>query len=339
VHTTNTTIYKNILLAPYTTFKIGGVAKYFTKVKNASELLEVCSWAKNKNIDFFVLGGGSNVLFSDKGFDGLVIKFTPFTGLPTGQAGLSAGKAGENIHFFEGKGNLKIAEISAGTALSQTVLQSIKADLSGMEWAIGIPGTVGGAIYGNAGAFGKEIADSLKLVNVLDMNDLSIRQIDNIDCNFGYRNSVFKNNSNLIILSGIFIFQKEKPGFVKDVIVKNQKQRNGSFGSGKKCAGCFFKNIDWKRGDIDKKELLKEFPELKIFSDKPKISAGFLIDKMKLKGQQMGGAKVSKQHANFILNSGDARADQILMLSGFIKDKIYSHYGLALEEEVRLIGF
>ncbi len=323
---TNTTIHKNVLLAPYTTFKVGGLARYFSKVKSIDEMLEVCSWAKNKNIPIFILGGGSNVLFSDKGFNGLVVKFKP--------------TINEDVKFFTGKGDLKITEINAGMSLSNLVSKSVEAGLSGLEWAVGIPGTVGGAIFGNAGAFGRNIADSLKMVNVLDTRDLTIKQFNNFDCNFGYRNSVFSSGErNLIILSASFIFKKENNGVVQSIMEGHKKQRNRSFSVTQKCAGCFFKNIDWKRRDVDKKVMLKKFPELKVFSDKPKIPAGFLIDKMKLKGKRMGDARVSKQHANFILNSSNARADQILMLSGFIKDKIYSHYGLALEEEVRLIGF
>jgi UDP-N-acetylmuramate dehydrogenase len=117
------------------------------------------------------------------------------------------------------------------------------------------------------------------------------------------------------------------------------QQRAESFAALEKCAGCFFKNVEWKRKDINKDRLIQEFPELKQFVDKSKISAGFLIEKVGLKGKQIGDAVVSDRHANFILNKGNATAEEILMLASLIKDRISSHYGFTLEEEVKLVGF
>jgi UDP-N-acetylmuramate dehydrogenase len=308
-------ILSNVLLAPYTSFKIGGPAKYFAEAESIDEIQEFCEWAHNMPV--FVLGGGSNVLISDKGLNGLVIRI-------------------ENC-------KLKIVNCSVcvdtGALLSKLVSETTNAGLSGLEWAIGIPGTVGGAVCGNAGAFGEAISGVIKSVNVLDINNITIKQYNNLNCNFSYRESVFKHDPKLIILDAVLALKKEKPDAIKGRMKNCFKQRTGSFAQGQKCAGCFFKNLEWKRKDIDKEYILSNFPELRKFADKPKISAGFLIDFLGFKGKRIGDAMVSDKHANFILNVGSAKAEQVMMLAGLIKNKIFSHYGFALEEEVQLIGF
>ena len=222
--------------------------------------------------------------------------------------------------------------------LSKLINRVSNEGLSGLEWASGIPGTVGGAVCGNAGAFGSSLSDYIRSVKVFDLKDFSVYDLDRNDCDFSYRNSVFS-NSNLIILGVNFIFKKRNTDSIKKEIQKILEKRSYLSTLGKHSAGCFFKNVSWKRKDIDKEALLKNFPELKRFADKEKISIGFLIDNLSLKGKKIGGAFVSDKHANFILNSGNAKAEEVLMLSSFVKHKIFSHYGFSPEEEVRLIGF
>jgi len=315
-------IQKNVLLAPYTTFKIGGPAKYFVETKSVEEIQEFCKWAQDKNIPIFVLGGGSNVLISDKGFDGLVLKIQ-----------------NAKIKIQNDNSKSKIITAEAGVQLAKLVSETAKRGLSGLEWAVGIPGTVGGAIAGNASCFGGQMADVIEKVQVLDLNDLSIFDLKNFECDFGYHESVFKNSPGLIILGVHFIL---KTG-VKDEILKNiqevTKKRTKVQPIKEKSAGCFFKNLDWKRHDMDKARLLKKFPEFKQFSDKSKISVGFLIDYLGLKGRNIGDANVSNEHANFILNCGNATAEQMVMLTSLIKSRVNTRYGFNLEEEVNLIGF
>jgi len=323
-------IQKNVLLAPYTTFKVGGLAKYFAEAETAEEIQKFCGWARDKNTPVFVLGGGSNILISDKGFDGLVIKIKD--------------SSNQDIEFWPGPKDSKVTKIWAGMPLASLVSKTIFNNLAGLEWAIEISGTVGGAIAGNTGAFGQSISDSIKKIEVFDMGESRIKNYELGDCDFAYRDSVFsasdgRNNSNLIILSAVLGFKKEKAEVIEEKLKNNLKQRTSAFSDSAKCAGSFFKNIEWKRKDIDKVMVLKKFPDLKQFANKPKISAGFLIESVGLKGERIGNAMVSDKHANFILNLDNTKTEEIIMLSALIKSRINAHYGFNLEEEVRLIGF
>ncbi|PIS13462.1 MAG: UDP-N-acetylenolpyruvoylglucosamine reductase [Candidatus Tagabacteria bacterium CG09_land_8_20_14_0_10_41_14] len=324
-------IQKDVLLSPLTTFKIGGPAKYFVEAESIEEIREFCGWAKDNlpglpaDRQVFVLGGGSNVLISDKGFNGLVIRIKPC--LPAGRNQELRIKNNEVV-------------VGAGVPLAKLVAETAKAGLSGLEWAVGIPGTVGGAIAGNAGAFSKSISDSVKEVKVFDTEELKIKNYESEDCDFGYRDSIFSARSgDLLVFSAVLKLKKEKSEIIRQKIKDYVKQRTESFVVGQACAGCFFKNIEWRRKDMGKEKILQKFPELKQFADKPKISVGFLIDYLGLRGKKIGGAMISSQHANFIINSKDATAEHVLMLSGLIKQRVFNHYGFALENEVRLIGF
>ncbi len=314
-------IQKNIALASYTAFKIGGPAKYFSEAKSVDEIQELCLWAKKEKIPVVALGGGSNVLISDNGFDGLVIK------IETKKLEIS----GELIYC------------DAGVPLAKLTTEAIKKDLTGLEWAIGIPGTAGGAINGNAGAFSKSISNNVEEVRVLDLNHLSFQGkiFKKNDCKFSYRSSVFKKNPNLIILSAVLRLQKGNKEEMQQLMkgfIKQRMESNPIIPATCGSAGCFFKNPEWPNEE-DKKKLIEKFPALQKISDKPKISAGFLIESIGLKGKKAENAMISEKHANFIINGGNASADDIICLTDLIKEKIKKQYGLNLENEVRLIGF
>ena len=319
-------IQKNILLAPYTTFKIGGPAKYFSEANSTEEIKELCKWAKKEGVPVLALGGGSNVLISDKGFNGLVIKI-------------------QNSKFKIQKSKI-IAD--AGVPLAKIVAEAADAGLSGLEWAIGIPGTIGGAINGNAGAFGKSIGELVEIVEALEINGhqiqnsefkiqnykskLKIKRLMNKDCGFGYRKSIFKRNPDLIILSAIIRLKNGSKEEMRKAIQKNARQKKESNPVGFS-AGCYFKNIGWEEIGI-KKDLIAKFPELKKFADKPKISAGSLIENVGLKGKKIGGAVISEKHANFIINVGNAKAKDVINLANLVKEKVRKRYGFDLEDEV-----
>jgi UDP-N-acetylmuramate dehydrogenase len=323
-------IRKNILLASYTTFKIGGLAKYFSEAKSPEEIKELCRWARPQRfrvanagaakenppaggVPILVLGGGSNVLISDRGFEGLVIKI-------------------ENCKLKIGNCNIFV---EAGVSLAKLVAESIKAELSGLEWAMGIPGTIGGAINGNSGAFGKSISEILEEASVFDVAESKIKIFKNNGCKFSYRNSIFKRNQNLIILSAILRLKRGGKEKMQNLIKDYARQRMESNPTGYS-AGCFLKNMEWQEAG-DKAELIRKFPELNKFSDKSKISAAFLIENLGLKGKKTGGAVVSEKHAAFIVNGGKATAEDVINLSDLIKQKVFERYGLNLEEEVVVI--
>lgn len=314
-------------LAPYTTFKIGGKARYFSEAKNKEDIKELLKFAKKQNIPYFILGKGSDMLISDSGFSGLVIL---------------------NRLTSVKKADPQNAEISAssGLANAEIVKFSIENNFSGLEWLATIPGTLGGAIWANAGSFGNELKDFIKEVEIMNLKTGENLKLSNADCGFSYRDSIFKKNPEFFILEAILKLKKGEADNSKKLMLDYLKKRNETQDMEHLSAGCVFKNIPWSRKDIKKKFLIKNHPELSAFTDKPTIPAGFLIDFLGLKGRTIGGASISLKHGNFIINEGSAvafgsgaTAEDVIMLISLIKDKIYSHYGIALEEEIQYLGF
>jgi len=316
-------IQENIILAPYTTFRIGGSARYFVEVENGEDLAEAIAFANEKNISFFILGGGSNVLVSDNGFNGLVIRINSQLFLPH--------------NFSIGCG--------AGLSLAKVVRESMEREFSGLEWAIGIPGTIGGAIRGNAGAFGGEIAKAIKAVNFIDTEDLyeelggkkavKIQTFAKELCEFGYRTSIFKQNKNLIILSASFVFDKGSKLEVEKITQGIIEKRRSNYPQGVGSAGSFFINPV-----VSNLELIKKFEEDSgAKSRESKIPAGWLINEVDLRGKKMGGAMISEEHANFIVNTGSAKAEDVVMLASFVKQQVRDKLGVELREEVQYVGF
>lgn len=308
-------IQENIELAYYTTFKIGGRARYFVEVGNKNELKEALEYALKNKLDFFVLGGGSNILISDKGFDGLIIKLGTKNEL----------KIIEN----------NLIECFAGENLSSVVNFSRDNSLSGLEWAIGIPGTMGGAVRGNARAFGKDMATVIENVETFDISEMKIKIFDDIQCGFNYEGSIFKKNKNLIILSAKIKLQvgdKEKiQKEIKEIIEKRISVQPQGFSS----AGSFFLNPV-----VTDEKLRQEFEkETGAKCKNDKVPAGWLIDQAGLRGKKIGGAAVSEKHANFIVNVGNATAEDVIMLASIIKQKVRTKFGVQLVEEVKLLGF
>jgi UDP-N-acetylmuramate dehydrogenase len=306
-------VKKEVSLAKYTTFRIGGPAKFFVEVLNESELIEALKYAKNNSLNFFILGGGSNVLFNDNGFDGIVIK-------------------SQNTRC-----NIKDTKIEcdAGLQLSQAVKMSSENGLSGLEWAAGVPGTIGGAVRGNAGAFGGCMADSIEEVKFLDMEGNSESKIfKNSKCAFDYRNSIFKQNSNLIILSCVLRLEEGRSEEIKNKIRENIEKRAKNQPK-EPSSGSFFKNPV-----AENKNLIEKFErDMGIKCKDNKIPAGWLISETGLQGKKIGGAMVSEKHANFIINTGNATAEDVVILSSFIKQQVRDKFGIELQEEVQLVGF
>ena len=310
-------IKENINLAPHTIYKIGGAARYFVEVKDAKELKEALVFSSENNLPFFVLGAGSNVLISDAGFNGAVIH-----------------PAGGSIAVQK---NRITAE--AGVAMARVVAEALKHGLSGFEWAVGIPGTIGGSVRGNAGCFGSEMSNVVAAIEVFNAKSGKIEEWPGTKAEFYYRDSVFKRRPELVVLA---VTLELKPGnredgekLVRDYISHRDKTQD----IGSRSAGCIFKNIPWKRRDIDAPELVSRFPELSAFSGSHGIPAGFLVDRVGLKGRSLGGAKISERHGNFIINTGGATAEDVLILIGIAKEHVHRTYGLLLEEEIQYIGF
>ncbi len=308
-------IQEKVLLKDFSTFKIGGPAKYFVEIKALEELKEAIEWAKEKEAKFMILGGGSNLLFHDKGFDGLVIRLIN--------------------NQIELKDKTTIV-CEAGVMLSELVLFSAKNDLTGLEWAVGIPGTVGGAIRGNAGAFGLEIKNATQEVVYFDLENLQEEHCNKEACEFDYRKSVFKEFDHKIIWKAFFELEiaesEEIQKTMKEIIQKRQEKntcltKNGSVGS-------IFKN------PIVGEAIIETFEqETGIKCRDKKVPAAWLIDMCNLKGYRVNGAQVSEKQANFILNVDDTTAENIIVLISVIKQKVRNTFGVQLEEEVEIVGY
>ncbi|HDQ22502.1 MAG TPA: UDP-N-acetylmuramate dehydrogenase [Candidatus Uhrbacteria bacterium] len=306
-------IQTNVPLAPYTTFKIGGPAKYFFIAKNNEDLVRLSTFAKKLKIQTYVLSGCSNVLAADSGFDGLII--------------LNKAK---DIVFK--KDNRVVAD--AGVWLMDLVDKTIGKGLLGLENLVGIPGSVGGAIRGNAGAYGSEISDCLIGVEVMRGSKQFVLNKDK--CKFKYRDSVFKRNNDLII-SAEFQLQKGDKEKAKTKVKEILQKRNNKLPMEYPSAGCVFQNILINSENIEQIKNLRNLPPE--YLENKKVPAAWLIESLDLKGKTIGKSQVSNKHANFIINLGGATANQVLQLISYIKMKVRDELGVQLMEEIEYVGF
>lgn len=306
-------IQKNVLLAPLTTFHIGGEADYFVETNGATELAEVLEYAEKNNLPVCILGGGSNIIFPDKGFVGLVIRLC--------DSGMQI--SGEKVLA------------GAGVPLFDVVRAACDGGLAGIENLVGIPGSLGGAIRGNAGAFGTAIGDRIVSVKVFTQNTGIIKEFKKDDCEFGYRTSVFKKNQGLIIISAEIKLALGDKDELKKIADETVAKREAKHPQNAKCAGSFFVN------PIVKNEKLREEFE-KDTGMSPKgdtLPAGWLIDHAGLRGKRIGGAMVSDRHPNYLVNTGNATAEDVMILASLIKTRVRDELNVRLQEEVQFVGF
>lgn len=308
-------VQTDVLLKNFTTYKIGGPAKYFFVAKTKEDVVKAIKSAKELKLPVFILGGGSNLLISDKGFKGIVIKIS--------------------IGGVEFLGNQ--ITVGAGTDLTKLAYMSAGQGLSGLEWSSGIPcATVGGAIYGHAQAFGTKISDVVKSVEALDLKTLKIKNFSKRQCGFSLKNSIFKKHKNLVIISTVLELQKKDPDEIKKLIKEFLEYRRAHHPINFPSAGSTFVNPEVK---IKNKKLLEKFPELNKYNEIGTIPAGYMIAKSDLSGRRIGNAQISEKHCNFIVNLGGAKAKDILSLMNLAKKKVENNFGIELETEVQFIGF
>ena len=280
-------------LAKHTTFGIGGPADCMVFPETREELSKLLKYAYQKKISAIFIGSGSNILVWDKGFDGIVI---------------SLKKSFKNLNI---KRNSQII-VEAGVMLGTMVKQAMAAEIGGLESLIGVPGTVGGALIMNAGAFGSEISKCFEEAKTMTIEG-DTKSYKKGEIEFSYRHSTFPKNE--ILLEATFQCKRGKPA----EILKDRKVASDGRKSNQplkfRSAGSIFKNP----------------------SDS--LAAGYLIDKTGLKGTERGGAAISEKHANFIVNMGDATAADVLYLIKLAKKYVAKKFHINLELEVKLIGF
>lgn len=277
-------------LSQHTTFRIGGPADYYVTPLDEEILLELIKYVRNNDINYYLKGNGSNLLVKDKGFRGVIIDIS-------------------KLNNIDIEGN--VIEASAGAFLKDIAKVALENSLGRYEFASGIPGTLGGAIRMNAGAYGGEHKNVIESVRFIDDNN-EIKEITNTECNFGYRNSLFKENNYPILSAKIKLEPKESKE-IKETMAELSKRRR------------------------EKQPL--EYPSAGSAFKRPTgYYAGTLIDEAGLKGFSVGGAQVSEKHAGFIINKDKATAKDVLDLIKAIQKTVYEKNKVKLEPEVIIIG-
>ena len=300
---------QNEPLKNHTTLCIGGPARFFVEATSEEEIKDIVKKATRENIPFMVIGEGSNLLVSDSGFEGLIVK-----------------NKLKGIKEQEG-----LISVKVGTSLQELVDFTIEKGLTGMQKMTGIPGTVGGAIYGNAGAYGQTISDYLVRVKVFDGG--KIFWVKKSECNFSYRDSDFKKNK-YILLEAEFKLDKGDAETLKKEAEETLTLRLQKYKPGIACPGSFFKNVQVK--DLSPEQLTK-IPKDKIVYEK--IPAGYLLEEVGAKGAKRGDIEVASFHANLFMNRGKGTARDFFTLSEEFRQKVKDKFGIEMEPEVQLIGF
>jgi UDP-N-acetylmuramate dehydrogenase len=282
-------------LARYTTLRVGGPAAALIEPKSQDELMRLIRGLGEQDISWRVIGRGSNMLVSDDGFPGVVIL------LASGFAGIKSEEAGD----------CRLVRASAGCPLPKLVAWCTGKGLGGLEFAVGIPGSVGGAIIMNAGAWGQEISSVLESFEVVTAGG-DFRRLQAAAEKFEYRR--WHGEKGMIVTAGIFRLRPEEPAILAERCSRYLQERRQRQPVGAASAGSFFKNP-------------------------PAQVAGRLIDEAGLKGMRIGGAMVSDRHANFLVNDGHATAGDFVALMRLIQERVFSRTGIHLEPEVQLLGF
>ncbi len=279
-------IRENINIARFTTMEVGGTAEFYSKPRDLNELKYLMEWATDRGVKIFLLGSGSDVIFGDGHHRILVIDLKNF----------------KEISIHDGH-----VSAMAGVNFNKLVKMTADGGLSGMEELFGIPGTVGGAVKKNAGAFGREVKDILESAKILT-HDGKISVFGANELGLTYRESNFDG----ILIEATFKLMSENPDKIKEKMREIISRRKATQPRGK-TSGCIFKNPE------------KGPP------------AGYLLDRSGLKGFKIGGAKYSEIHANFIVNMGNAKADDVFSLIEEGKKRVYENFGIILEEEVVIL--
>lgn len=307
---------RDVLLKDHCNYKIGGPADYFVVVKTMSELeAALKEWRKiNPDGALFILGGGSNVLMSDAGFRGLVIKMEIDTPQREGSS----------------------MRVGAGATVQRFLEACADAGLSGFEWAGGLPGTIGGAVRGNAGAFGGETKDSVREVTSIPVHGGDVITRTNKECAFGYRMSIFKKNGDQeVIIEAVFDLIEGDPHAIRNVIQEKINYRTDRHPMEYPNIGSTFKNVPW---DEVPEKFRSELEAVKKNDPFPVAPTAYLLAQSGVMGMTHGGAQISPKHPNFIVNLGNATAADVEALIAVMKEKVRARFDITLEEEIMRVG-
>lgn len=315
-------IEKNISLKKFNTFKVGGNADFFCRVSSISFLKEAINFAKKNNLPFFILGGGSNILVSDKGFRGLVIKIE-IKGI-----------------IFKDKNKKVFIEACAGESWDELVTKTIKKNLFGIENLSFIPGTIGGAVSGNIGAYGSEIKDVIVSVEVFDIKRSKIIILNKNKCNFEYRDSIFKKNKNYIVIKAhLCLFKKKKLNLsYKDLkeYFKN-KDKNPLIGETKEVRKALKKIRGSKFPSLSKYGTAGSFFKNPSINGE-KIHLAKVLDDMGFGGFKTGGVKLYKKQPLVVVNINNANAKEIKNFTDIVVKKVFEKIKIKIKPEIIFVG-
>lgn len=290
-------------------FKIGGKAKFFKRATTLKNLIKAVEDVKKRRLPFFILGGGTNILFSDDGYEGLILK-PDFADISVVGNKITAG---------------------AGVSMEDLINYSIENNLSGLEWAGGLPGTFGGAIRGNAGAFAGELKDVVERVVSFNTQKMKLIERSRGECGFDYRTSVFKREGDEIIIGATLVFTPGLGSEIKEKVESKIDYRKQKHPMDYFNVGSVFKNVtlaDYPHlGHPDFKAPVKQDPF-------PVVPTAYLLSEAKLRGVAYGGAMISPKHPNFIVNVLDASAADVKNLIELSKLEVKEKFGVELEEEI-----
>lgn len=286
------TVRENVKLSNNTTYKVGGIARLFVYPKNTDKLIILLKKLNQENINYKVLGYGSNVIFSDNTYDGVIIKLDNFDEVKIKDTIITAG---------------------AGTSLVKLSYKALKEGLTGLEFASGIPGSVGGAVFMNAGAYKSDMGYIVSEVKVLTP-ELEVKTLYNRDLNYKYRSSFLKHNPNYICLEATIVLRHGEKKLIKDLMETRRQKRLMMQPLEYPSAGSVFRNPE---GDF----------------------AGRLIEECGLKGYTIGGAKVSEKHANFIINANNASASDVKNLINYVQEKVKQEKNVDLKIEQEFVNW
>jgi len=306
----NTTVLRDVRLSSYTRFGIGGPADLFAETHDQARFIDAWRIARASGLDTVVIGGGTNLIVSDDGFRGVVLRLS-----------------NNRIHT-EGQ----TVHVESGASLQALVDFTVDAGLKGLETMTGIPGSAGAAVYGNAGAYGHSIAERTSLVTFFDGS--GIREFHNAQCEFHYRESVFKQQKEWIVFSTELTMERGDAAVLRDTADKILAIRNKKYPPTMKCAGSIFKNF-----------LLAELPA-RVVNEIPanviiegKVPSAWFLEQVGAKGMRAGDIHVADYHANLIYNAGQGTARDLVGIIAGLKQRVERRWGIPLEEEVQYVGF
>lgn len=310
---------EQVVMRDMTTFRVGGVADYYVEAKSVEELIRAVKVAISLKLPYFVMGNGSNVLFSDYGFPGLVIK-----------------NLSSNIAIMREKSQVIV---DSGVILSKLIMESVSKELSGLEFLYGVPGTVGGATYGNAGAHGLAIGDYVKSLAILKIDPKNglpkVVQVDGSWMNFGYRTTKLKETKSKtkpIILTVRFQFSRIQKEELMRRLNKYREFRKVNQPAGFTAGSIFMNPIPESLRHVTGKGT-RGMPEIP-----RERTAGFMLDKSGVKKIKYPTVEVSPMHANWVINKNGAKANEIRQVIEEMREKVRQKYGITLEEEIEYIG-